>query len=84
MELFPADNRKEQPRNGSGVNDRETVRKQYSTAEKLNTRISIHSKYSTNKQGFGNWIASHYDIRTGCPYWNSDAGPGICGPVSRR
>ena len=57
MELFPADSRKEQPRNGSGVNDRETVRKQYSTAEKLNTRISIHAKYSTNKQGFGNWIA---------------------------
>ena len=34
--------------------------KQYGTSEKLNTRISIHSKYSTNKQGFGNWIASHY------------------------
>ena len=42
-----------------------TVRNQYSTADKLNTRISIHSKYSTNKQGFGNWIASHYRIQEG-------------------
>ena len=36
--------------------------RQYSTPEKLNTRISIHSKYSTNKKGFGSWIASHYQF----------------------
>ena len=76
MELFPADSRKEQPRNGSGVNDRETVKKQYSTAEKLNTRISIHSKYSTNKQGFGNWIASYYDIRDGMSVLELGCGTG--------
>ena len=76
MELFPADSRNEQIRNGSGVNDRETVRKQYSTAEKLNTRISIHSKYSTNKQGFGNWIASHYDIRDGMSVLELGCGTG--------
>ena len=76
MALFPADSLKEQPRNGSGVNDRETVRKQYSTAEKLNTRISIHSKYSTNKQGFGNWIASHYDIRDGISVLELGCGTG--------
>ena len=35
---------------------------QYGTSEKLNTRISIHSKYSTNKQGFGNWIYTHYQF----------------------
>ena len=33
---------------------------QYGTSDKLNTRISIHSRYSTNKQGFGNWITDHY------------------------
>ena len=38
----------------------QAVEKQYSTAEKLNTRISIHAKYSVNKQGFGNWIAELY------------------------
>lgn len=40
------------------------VQTQYRTADKLNTRISLHTKYSVNKQGFGNWIASHYAF---CP-----------------
>lgn len=38
---------------------------QYQTAAHLNTRISIHDKYSTNPQPFGEWIMSHYDIRPG-------------------
>lgn len=38
------------------------VRAQYKTDSNLKTRISIHDKYSTNKQGFGNWIVSHYNI----------------------
>ena len=38
---------------------------QYATARNLNTRISIHDKYSVNKTGFGNWIASHYPIAPG-------------------
>ncbi|MBR3018398.1 MAG: class I SAM-dependent methyltransferase [Clostridia bacterium] len=41
------------------------VKTQYATADRLSTRISIHSKYSTNKQGFGNWICSHYQIESG-------------------
>lgn len=40
-----------------------TVEHQYQTAQNLNTRISIHDKYSTNPLGFGNWIVSHYCIR---------------------
>ncbi len=47
----------------AGINDSETVKKQYEDSGRLNTRISIHDKYSQNKQGFGNWIFSHYDIR---------------------
>ena len=58
------------------VNDCETVRKQYNTADKLNTRISIHSKYSTNKQGFGNWITSHYQIREGTSVLELGCGTG--------
>jgi len=50
----------------AGINDSETVKNQYEDAGRLNTRISIHDKYSQNKQGFGNWIFSHYDIR---PYY---------------
>ena len=53
-----------------------TVRNQYSTADKLNTRISIHSKYSTNKQGFGNWIASHYRIQEGMSVLELGCGTG--------
>lgn len=45
------------------LNQHETVKEQYKTAANLNTRISIHEKYSTNKLGFGNWIFSHYDIQ---------------------
>ena len=58
------------------MNDQETVRKQYSTADRLNTRISIHSKYSVNKQGFGNWIASHYRIREGMSVLEVGCGTG--------
>ena len=58
------------------LSDRETVRNQYQTAEKLNTRISIHSKYSTNPQGFGNWIASHYQIREGLSVLELGCGTG--------
>ena len=58
------------------LSDRETVRNQYQTAEKLNTRISIHAKYSTNQQGFGNWIASHYQIREGMSVLELGCGTG--------
>ena len=47
------------------LNDGAAVRQQYGTADRLNTRISIHSKYSVNKQGFGNWITTQYEIRQG-------------------
>ncbi|MBE5818731.1 MAG: class I SAM-dependent methyltransferase [Clostridiales bacterium] len=36
---------------------------QYKTATNLNIRISIHQKYSVNKQGISNWIVSHYDFK---------------------
>ena len=44
------------------LNDRSVVEQQYATATNLQTRISIHDKYSTNKMGFGNWIFSNYKI----------------------
>lgn len=44
------------------INTPDTVKNQYSTATNLNIRISIHDKYSTNKQGFPNWIYTHYEI----------------------
>ncbi len=53
-----------------------TVKKQYSTADKLNTRISIHKKYSVNKQGFGNWIFSNYRIEEGMSVLELGCGTG--------
>lgn len=41
------------------------IEKQYKTARNLNTRISIHERYSTNKQPFWDWITSHYEIHPG-------------------
>ncbi|MCM1130741.1 MAG: class I SAM-dependent methyltransferase [Roseburia sp.] len=49
----------------SEINDKEVVQNQYKTATNLNTRKSIHNKYSVNKQGFGNWITSYYHITEG-------------------
>ena len=46
----------------SEINQIETVKKQYNNSNRLNTRISIHQKYSTNKLGFGNWIYNNYDL----------------------
>lgn len=47
------------------INNSDTVIEQYKSATNLNTRISIHSKYSVNKMGFGNWIISRYEIKDG-------------------
>lgn len=39
-----------------------SISDQYKTSKNLNTRISIHAKYSTNQEPFGDWIISHYNI----------------------
>ena len=44
----------------SALNNETAVKTQYASSANLSTRISIHAKYSTNKQGFGNWIAAHF------------------------
>lgn len=49
---------------------------QYKTAENLNIRISIHQKYSVNRQGFGNWIFSNYQIGEGMKVLELGCGTG--------
>ena len=39
---------------------KQNVAEQYKTSDNLRTRISIHEKYSINKQPFGDWILSNY------------------------
>lgn len=60
----------------STVNNSEEVKKQYADSGKLNTRISIHDKYSVNKQGFGNWIFSNYRIEPGMKVLELGCGTG--------
>lgn len=48
-----------------GMNESDKVKGQYATAEKLNIRIGLHQKYSTNKEGFGNWIYRQYSFKEG-------------------
>ncbi len=45
--------------------DFKAVKAQYATSKGLDIRIAFHDKYSTNKQGYGNWLVSNYDIREG-------------------
>ncbi len=58
------------------LNDSAAVNQQYATAERLNKRISIHEKYSTNKTGFGNWIFSNYRIDSGANILELGCGTG--------
>lgn len=60
----------------SKINDTSVVKQQYDTANNLNTRISIHEKYSTNKMGFGNWIISNYRIDKGMKVLELGCGTG--------
>ena len=58
------------------INNQKTVKEQYANATNLNTRISIHQKYSTNKMGFGNWIFSNYKITKGMKVLELGCGTG--------
>lgn len=58
------------------LNTSENVRSQYATSANLNTRISIHEKYSVNKNGFANWIFSHYKIPSGASVLELGCGTG--------
>lgn len=58
------------------INDISVVKQQYATANNLDTRISIHDKYSTNSLGFGNWIFSNYRIDKGAKVLELGCGTG--------
>ena len=60
----------------STINNSGIVKEQYKDSSNLNTRISIHSKYSVNKQGFGNWIISNYNLKNGARVLELGCGTG--------
>ena len=47
------------------LTDKAVVTGQYANADRLQARISIHERYSRNKQPFGDWIVSHYALQVG-------------------
>ena len=54
----------------------QNVKAQYKTAENLNIRSSVHAKYSTNKQPFGDWISDQYQIVPGARILELGCGTG--------
>lgn len=42
--------------------DREFVKRQYRDASRLNARIGLHERFSTNPQGLQAWVFDHFDI----------------------
>lgn len=59
------------------MNDIAVVKQQYKNADKLNIRIALHEKYSTNKVPFGDWIVSNYDIKPESRVLELGCGTGI-------
>ncbi len=57
-------------------NDKEAVKAQYATSKSLDTRISFHHTYSTNKTGFGPWLMSNYEIKEGMKVLELGTGTG--------
>lgn len=43
-------------------NEKTNIIEQYKNAKNLNDRISLHEKYSTNKQGWFNWLFNQIDF----------------------
>ncbi|MCK8058941.1 MULTISPECIES: class I SAM-dependent methyltransferase [unclassified Fusibacter] len=48
----------------SRANDREIVKKQYSTENNLSTRQNLHKIYSTNHYSWQNWIYDQYELNS--------------------
>ena len=58
------------------LDEQNAVRAQYAAPDRLNRRISLHEKYSVNRQGFGNWIVSHYRLEEGMAVLELGCGSG--------
>ena len=58
------------------LTDNKNVNAQYATGANLNRRIGIHEKYSRNRQGFGPWIVSQYQLTPGMAVLELGCGTG--------
>ena len=57
-------------------NDPSAVKAQYASSRGLDTRLSFHERFSVNKQGYGPWLVSNYDIREGMAVLETGCGTG--------
>lgn len=57
-------------------NDPAAVKIQYAVPKSLDIRLTFHEKYSTNRQGYGAWLVSNYDIRDGMTVLEIGCGTG--------
>ena len=57
-------------------NDSEAVKAQYAVPKGLDIRKTFHEKYSVNRQGYGAWLVSNYDIREGMTVLEIGCGTG--------
>lgn len=58
------------------VNDSNLIKTQYANPDKLDIRIALHQKYSLNKEPFGDWILSHYQLKPGMKVLELGCGTG--------
>ena len=57
-------------------NDSAAVEAQYAQSKGLDIRRTFHEKYSVNRQGYGDWLVSRYDIRDGMTVLDIGCGTG--------
>ena len=57
-------------------NDSSAVKAQYAAPTGLDIRRTFHETYSTNRQGYGEWLVSNYEIRDGAAVLEVGCGAG--------
>ena len=57
-------------------NDSAAVKAQYAVPKGLDLRLTFHDRYSTNRQGYGAWLVSNFDIRGGMTVLETGCGTG--------
>jgi ubiquinone/menaquinone biosynthesis C-methylase UbiE len=56
--------------------EREFVRRQYHNASKLNARIALHERFSTNPYGLQAWVFDHFELPDEASILDLGCGPG--------
>ncbi|MBR5546782.1 MAG: methyltransferase domain-containing protein [Clostridia bacterium] len=66
------------------MNDQESIKQQYASADGLQIRRMLHQKYSINKQPYDEWISEHYRIQPGMNVLELGCGTGVSWADAKR